>query len=95
MRRNLSGGFLGKTSKGKRDVWGEIVILLLNIVIAVGAWNWDNNLAAIKGTSQGKVNLQMTAEQKDGKNNIFYIIRATELAKLELLSLGPMKVLIV
>ena len=51
------GGFPGKTSKGKKGcVWGGIVILLLNIVIAVGAWNWDNNLAAIKGTNQGKDN---------------------------------------
>lgn len=37
----------------------------------------------------------MTAEQKDGKNSIFDLIRATESAKLELLVLGLMHVLIV
>lgn len=37
----------------------------------------------------------MTAEQKDGKDSIFDLIRATESAKLELLVLGLINVLTV
>lgn len=34
---------------------GKIAILLLNVAIAVCAWNQHDNLAPIKGTGQEKV----------------------------------------